>query len=592
MNRQRSTRSKSYTVRQQYVFCVSALLAVLLTVSPTRPASAQSCPPELEGGWYTELPVQSMFEVELRINEVTPGQYKAVVQAGQEREEVEVWREGQYLRFHSAQFPIAFKGVVSPDKQQIDGFVYRSATATRVTLQQEGGSARWVNRWTPLHVPLDTAAFELYIDNEGEGRYGGYFFFRDQRLPSLYGYGFACTDQGFSVIERNLGLQFEGSRDASRDEIRASAMGAMNTADLVFKRIQGEPERPQARPNRPVAVPQMDDGWTTASPASVGIDTDKIADMVQAVLDEELPLTHSILIARYGKLVVEEYFYGYDATTPHDMRSASKSLASTLIGLAIRDGHIASEHEPALSFFPNYTTFAHWDPRKSDITLEHLMRMSSGLDADDGSRSSTAREDAYQDQVAQPDWTRFILDVPMIGDPGTQPIYGSANPAILGSVLHRTVGESVEWFAERTLFAPLGIDTYIFQRDPTGVPYMGGGLYLTPRGMLKIGQLYLNGGQWGDNTVLPQQWIDQSFADYGDLQNIGNAYGYLWWHHTYEVGDEVVQSFEARGNGGQYIFVMPSLDMTVVVTAGNYRTGQTRQPERIMQEYILPAVVE
>jgi len=278
------------------------------------------------------------------------------------------------------------------------------------------------------------------------------------------------------------------------------------------------------------------------------------------------------------------------------MRSASKTVASTLTGLAIRDGHIDGVTAPVLPFFPRYHRYATWDPRKADITVRDLLTMSSGLDANDADPQSVASESAYQSQAAQPDWIKLALDAPMVADPGAQPVYGGANPLILGGVLAAAVGEPVEWFAHRTLFGPLGIDHYRFFVDPSGIVYMGGGLYLRPRDMVKYGQLYLNGGEWQGHRILPESWIRDSWASYGRLAPLdrnGHEYGYLWWHHHYDVGGRRIETVEARGNGGQYIFVVPSLDLVVVITAGNYRHGlqMTRQPERIMQRYVLPAVL-
>jgi len=219
--------------------------------------------------------------------------------------------------------------------------------------------------------------------------------------------------------------------------------------------------------------------------------------------------------------------------------------------------------------------------------------MSSGLDANDSDPNSKASETAYQSQTARPAWVKLALDAPMIDDPGRQPLYGGANPLILGGILARVLREPVEWFAERTLFAPLGIERYSWFLDPTGIPYMGGGMYMRPRDMAKIGQLYLDRGMGKGRRILPEEWVKESWGKYGRLRPLernGHQYGYLWWHHHYEAGGRDIQTVEARGNGGQYIFVAPEIDLVVVITSGNFRTGKTRQPEEIMKKYILPAI--
>jgi CubicO group peptidase (beta-lactamase class C family) len=337
---------------------------------------------------------------------------------------------------------------------------------------------------------------------------------------------------------------------------------------------------------------QLDDGWETATPSSEGIKVDLVRDLVEAIAEQEMTLTHSVVVARRGKLVVEEYFYGFDQTTWHDMRSASKTVTSALVGLAIDRGTIPSVHAPALTFFPTYRQYANWDSRKAQITVHDLLTMSSGLDANDSDPQSVAAEGNYQSQAAQPDWTRFALDAPMIADPGSRLLYGSANPLILGGILREVLEEPVEWFAHRTLFGPLGVEEYRFFHDPAGVVYMGGGMYMRPRDMAKFGQLYLDGGTWRGERVMSERWVRESLEKYGTLANRwDNEYGYLWWHSTFRIGDRVVASVEARGAGGQYIFVVPSLELVAVITSGNYRNGRYRQPEEIMERFILPAAL-
>jgi len=123
---------------------------------------------------------------------------------------------------------------------------------------------------------------------------------------------------------------------------------------------------------------------------------------------------------------------------------------------------------------------------------------------------------------------------------------------------------------------------------------MGGGLYLRPRDMAKFGQLYLDGGLWRGERVISEEWVRESTGKYGRLAPLdrnGHQYGYLWWHHRYPVGDRVIETIEARGNGGQYIFVVPELELVAVITSGNFRNGKTRQPEEILQRFILPAAL-
>jgi CubicO group peptidase (beta-lactamase class C family) len=535
--------------------------------------------------------------------------FEAEVRTGQAHESVPVWRDGTRLRFQAAGLPLAFDGILSDDGSRISGFLQHASAIVRVVLPKEAGTEpqTWATEWSPLVVAEDSLRLDLYIGDDGAGSIGGYFFFRDQRLPGLWGYGLECHDDVVRLGEKNLGLRFEGKLEPGGNSLSLTALGAGGSAPITFRRIPPElvpspPDAPEAPPRPPGkdvyvehAPDAVDDGWPTSKPSDVGIDPDLIRDMVQAIVAEEMTLTHSVLVARRGRLVVEEYFYGFDRTTRHDMRSASKTITSTLIGLAIQEGRIEDAQAEALTLFPRYRRYANWDARKAQITVQDLLTMSSGLDANDSDPRSVASEGAYQSQTERPDWIKLALDAPMIADPGSRPLYGGANPLILGGILAEVVDEGVEWFAHRTLLEPLGIEDYQFFLDPTGVVYMGGGMHMRPRDMAKYGQLYLDGGVWQGRRILSEAWIRASWGRYGrlaPLERNGHQYGYLWWHHRYEVGERTIETVEARGNGGQYIFVVPSFELVVVITAGNFRTGKTRQPEEILRRYILPAVVD
>lgn len=570
------------------------------------PAYAQDCRP-LEGAWTGVLPVRALFEVRLAIHELPGSDFEAEVRSAHGIERGPVWLDGQHLRFQAAEAGFSFDGLVSDDGSRIEGFLQAASHVSRVSLAEfEAPAGRaWATEWSFVETPDDSARFDLYIADDGDGGLGGYFFFRDQRLPGLWGYGLECSDGVVRLGEKNLGLWLEG-RLTEAGTLEFVGTGAIGSAAVTFQRmsdadVPDEADMPEI-PARPVgleehrgdAPPTTDDGWVTTTPAEAGIHPGPIADMVRAVVEGELAYTHSVLVARHGYLAVEEYFYGFDRETLHDMRSASKTVTSTLIGLAIQEGRIVSSADRALAYFPNYRRYDNWDPRKAEIELRHLLTMSSGLDANDSDYRSAASEGSYQSQTARPDWIKLALDAPMLEDPGTQPLYGGANPMILGGVLANVVDSPVEWFAHRALFEPLGIDAYRFFLDPMGVVYMGGGLHLRPRDMAKYGQMYLDGGVWQGRRILDEAWIDESWGKYGRLRPLdrnGHQYGYLWWHHVYEIGDAVIETVEARGNGGQYIFVAPSLDLVVVITSGNFRNGLTREPEEILRSFILPAVL-
>ncbi len=572
-----------------------------------RAASAEVCPADIHGGWEADIPITGLTEITIEIDREQGGDYSARLFSSNHEEAVAVWHGKRRLRLQSERFELSFEGSVSPAEERIDGFIVAASHLYRVTLGADGAN-RWSSTWRRLPSVAELAKLDMYIDDDGSGSTGAYFFFRDDRLPSLYGLGATCSGQNIEARERNLGLTFRGSFDTEFSNLTLMVHGPGTESEVTFTRMS--PDRLAMSPGSNEYPPRtldaaafsgrapqyLDDGWRSARPQDQGLDSELLVDLVRSVADGQWPNTHSILVARNGYLVVEEYFYGFDESMLHDMRSASKSLTSTLVGLAVDRQMIGGSDAKVLPFFSKYRSYGAWDPRKAEITVQNLLTMSSGLDANDSDQQSVAAEWAYQSQTVQPDWTKFALDAPMIAQPGTRLIYGGANPLILGGILDSVVDDRVEWFAEEALFAPLGIDQYRIYLDPVGVPYMGGGMYLRPRDMLKIGQMYLDAGRWNGRQVLSKSWVTESFGKYGKLEPLdknGNEYGYLWWHENYQVGDREIATIEARGNGGQYIFLVPELSAVAVVTSGNYRGGleMTRQPQRILQRYLLPAML-
>lgn len=570
-------------------------------------ANAEVCPPEIRGGWESDLAVNSALRISLVVRLDDDGAYSAQLENADGIEQLGVAQDGRSLQLRSIRSSFVFDGRLAPGSEEIIGFINFASNLYRITLASNARNS-WAATWSPLPVAGDTVKLDLYFDDDGNGGTGGYFFFRDERLPSLYGLGARCTGPKVRVREKNLGLAFEGEFDGDFSRLAMSVTALGGTSDMTFRPMSAERLKlPPGSGERPPRFPeegrfadrppqQVQDGWPTAKPSAAGADVARLGNLVSAVSAGEFPRTHSILVARSGKLVVEEYFHGYDRDTMHDMRSASKSVTSTLVGLAVDRGMIDGADAKVLPMFPEYDSFRSWHPWKAEIRVRDLLTMSSGLDANDSDRNSVAAEGAYQSQTAQPDWTKLALDAPMISEPGSRLVYGSANPLILGGILDNVVGEPAQWFAESFLFRPLGIDTYRIYLDPTGVPYMGGGIYLRPRDMLKYAQMHLDGGRWHEQQIVSESWIAQTFARYGRLEPLdrnGNFYGYLWWHEEYEVGDDPIASIEARGNGGQYIFVVPELEIVAVITSGNYRGGlsMTRQPQTIFEQHILPAFV-
>jgi CubicO group peptidase (beta-lactamase class C family) len=339
--------------------------------------------------------------------------------------------------------------------------------------------------------------------------------------------------------------------------------------------------------------PAEDDGWSVATLDDVGISRDGINRFVQMLIDTPIDSVHAsdvhgVLIARHGKLVLEEYFHGFHRELLHDTRSASKSLTSVLTGAAVLHGDSIGPSTPVYKVI-NGADKADLDPRKGAMTVEHLLTMSAGLDCDDANPASAGNEDAMQEQSAQPDWYRFTLDLKMVRAPGERAVYGSALPNLLGGVLARTTGRWLPDLFHDLVAEPLQIQRYAMNLTPTGDAYMGGGVYFLPRDFMKLGQMILDGGRWNGHQVVSADWARKSVSPLYELRGI--HYGYLWWVIDYPYKNRTVRAFFAGGNGGQIVMGVPELDLVIAFYGGNYGDPVLYVPQRVyVSQYILPAV--
>jgi len=329
----------------------------------------------------------------------------------------------------------------------------------------------------------------------------------------------------------------------------------------------------------------LDDGWSVASPAHFDADTDLLKEMVAKVDSRDYVDIHSVLVAKENTLVVEQYFDGHTHDSPHEIRSATKSIGSILTGIAIDKGHIRSEREPIYKFFErDYRPADGWTAAAKAVEVRHLLSMMSGYDCDDLS-TGFACEHAMHDSD---DWLQYSVDLPFAYPPGEHWAYNSSSLILVGEAVARRSGMKLDSFADRFLFEPLGIESFRWQYSPKGRAWIGGGARMIPRDMAKIGQLMLNRGAWEGERLLSEGWIDKCTSRQGAM-NTGVDYGYLWQSAETYIGRDLVRAFWASGNGGQYIIVLPDQGMVVVFTGGNYDSPLANQPFRMLTRYILPA---
>ena len=320
--------------------------------------------------------------------------------------------------------------------------------------------------------------------------------------------------------------------------------------------------------------------WRTSTPEEQGLDSALILQMFQEIQDESIDI-HSVLLVRNGYLVTEAYVDPYTQNIKHPIFSVTKSVISILTGIAMHEGYIDSVDQKVLDFFPaiakNVT-----DENLQNLTLKHLLTMSAGYNT-----RTIPQLWMLSEKDASFDTVEHILTYNSILEkPGTSFFYDSGMPHLLSAIIQETTGMTTQEYAQEKLFGPLGITGVTWETDPRGIPLGCTSLMLSPRDMAKLGYLYLNRGRWNNEQIVPTGWVDQSTAKHMETKGLMNeaeddGYGYYWWMDAYG-------GYSAHGYGGQYIFVVPNLNLVAVFTSG-LADPDFPMPRRLMEEYILPA---
>jgi CubicO group peptidase (beta-lactamase class C family) len=321
--------------------------------------------------------------------------------------------------------------------------------------------------------------------------------------------------------------------------------------------------------------------WRVSTPEQQGMDSEQLARMFEDIQKNQLNL-HSLLIVRNGYLVTEAYFHPYTQDRLQSIASVTKSVISTLVGIAVQKGYIRDTEQTLVSFFPDQT-IANLDARKKAITLKDLLTLTAGFTCDDLPWSAGKKMEQSDN------WAQFVLGAPMAEQPGTKWNYCGGNVHLLSAILQKTTGMSSRDFANKFLFEPTGMAQVPDNRwpvDPQGITIGPYGLYLTPRDMARLGYLYLQNGRWGDQQILPANWIKEATTPY-TTRDSGLGYGYLF------TIDPAEKSFSALGMAGQQIYVIPSQSMVIVFTAALPSTKMNEDffpLKALIDNYILPAV--
>lgn len=326
----------------------------------------------------------------------------------------------------------------------------------------------------------------------------------------------------------------------------------------------------------------LEDGWETNSIHELKVDTTRVYKLFEQLNSGKNKL-HSALLVIDNKLIIEEYLNGQSTDQQHDLRSVTKSITSLLLGIAIDKGFVKSIDDPVSEYIKDPAPKKNKDPRKNDITIRHLITMSSGMDCNDWDKKSKGQEDRV---YKKKDWLQYFMDLPMINDPGSVSSYCTMGQILMTEIVSRTSGMPIDQFAEKYLFSPLDISNYSWgHTSKKKVITSGKRLYMIPRDMAKLGQLILNKGKWNYQQIISAEWIEQSTADQIQLSGIG--YGFLWWNIPMDANGKKVIAKSATGNGGQYIMVIPELDMVAVFTGGAYNSEEGKLPFAIMKDIFL-----
>lgn len=312
---------------------------------------------------------------------------------------------------------------------------------------------------------------------------------------------------------------------------------------------------------------QLNDGIQTASISAEGVDLVSIIRLMKEIINQKYGRIESLLILKNNKLIVEEYYYGYNRTRLHKIRSCTKSITSLLLGIALERHKDIKVDQSLFSFFPEYDSLK--TEEKEQITLKHALTMTAGFQW----------KDTPKEMFETDDWLRYILSRSLETKPGDNFNYNSGCSILLGGIINFLEGEHAQVYAEELLFGPLGISEYIWETHQNGIPDCGGGLQLLPRDMAKVGLLVLNDGKWMNKQIVSKEWIRESTRPHVPESKFFD-YGYQWWHRSKKnkpwwkkSNDGVTDENDmivALGHGGQYIMVIGDLNMVVVTTASNY----------------------
>jgi CubicO group peptidase (beta-lactamase class C family) len=574
--------------------------AVSPTAATTPTATPGVAPKDLTGLWEAKL----RFGPDVRGTLLVRGSDRRL-SAEIAGYSTEIKTAGDAVAFELLDEKNAFRGNFTENRSRIVGhWIQPSGYASPVTLTRAGNG----DEWRGVVSPYDET-FTLYLATKirDDGSLGA-FLRNPERNMGANQYPIDRMEIDGQTIKL---LAAANANEPGRTLARGKYDAETKVLSIVipnrggtfdFKRVPPDAATDfYARGRLPgpkysyTPPPAFEDGWPIASVEDVGISREGVEKFIQMIVDTPIdsihaPEIHGIAIARHGKLVLEEYFHGEHRDKPHDLRSAGKSLTSTLIGAAIKAGLPVKVTDRVYQVMNDGQFPQKLEAGKREMTLENLLTMSSGLDCDDEEDSSPGNEEKMLDLEGKPDFYKFTMDLKMVRKPGEKAAYCSGGANLAGGVLARATGRSLLNLTDDLIAKPLQIKQYYMPLTPTGDAYMGGGLRLRLRDFAKLAQLYLNQGQWNGHQILTAEWCRRATSSLYKFSETSKAsYGYLWWVYDYPYRGRTVRAYFASGLGWQYAIAIPELDLVIGLYAGNYSDELPLHKEYI-PKWILPAV--
>jgi CubicO group peptidase (beta-lactamase class C family) len=321
--------------------------------------------------------------------------------------------------------------------------------------------------------------------------------------------------------------------------------------------------------------------WKTGQPSDYGWDPE-LPERTDRQVMSGFPKLYSLLLIRHGTLVMERYYHGADADTLMDVRSVTKSFTGAAIGVAVKEGLIRSIEDTVGDYFPDEVFPP--DGRVRSITIRELLTMSSGLYWKTGNKLG----EAFINRLHRSkDWLRFIMRLPVDPERRGTFLYRSPDSHLLSCLISRVSGMKSSDFLKEKLFVPLGIWHWEWDDDPQGNTAGHVFLRMRSRDLAKLGMLYLNGGRWGEDELLPKDWVSDSMRAHLEGMETFGSYGFQWWCSS--IGG--IQASYALGHGGNFIIVLPELDC-VMVAASEPKVSRWRDPRVLIEKVLLPACLD